>query len=72
MDKELSILQRTNRCRHLESKGMYINIGMPAGEEAAGDGYVWCARTQGKFGPDNGLCNPDECCRGERTCFAPL
>jgi len=73
MEPELSILNLPHRCRHLESKGMYVNAGLtPDQYPVQGDGHVWCAMTQGKFGPDNGLCNPEECVKSGRTCFVPL
>jgi hypothetical protein len=72
MPPEFSILNQPLRCRHLHSKGMYINFNMPPGQEIAGDGHVWCAQTQAKLGPDNGLCNPEECIRTDRSCYAPL
>ena len=50
---------------------MYINVNRPPGETIVGDGHVWCGQTQGKFGPDSGLCNPEECIRTNRTCYAP-
>jgi len=72
MDKELSILNQPHRCRHLLSKGMYINVNMPPGEEVTGDGHLWCGMTQTGFGPDHGLCGRDECIGSSRKCFVPL
>jgi hypothetical protein len=72
MEKKLSILNQPHRCRHLQSKGMYINFNMPQGQEVAGDGHVWCAMTQAAFGPDNALCNPEECGDTNRSCYVPL
>jgi len=60
-----------SRCRHLQSKGMYINYNLAPGDSISGDGYVWCGMTQGKFGPDSGLCNPEECVRTDRSCYVP-
>lgn len=71
MTPELDIVDEPRRCRHLQSKGMYINFNLTPGDRIAGDGYVWCGQTQGKFGPDAGLCNPEECIRSNRTCYAP-
>lgn len=72
MEQKLSIINNPRRCRHLESKGMYINVNMPAGQEVAGDGHFWCEMTQTAFGPDNGLCNDEECVKSGRSCFKAL
>ena len=72
MQKQLSILNLSQRCRHLQSKGMYINFNQPAGEEVAGDGHLWCGRSQSSFGPDNESCGREECIDPERSCYAPL
>ena len=69
---ELEILNTTGeRCRHLLSKGLYINWGLPPGEEAAGDGNFWCAHTQTIYGPDHRLCDKEPCCNPTRSCYEP-
>ena len=68
-DPNLPVIQSSTRCRHLLSKGMYINHGLPPGEEAAGDGYFWCAHTQTMLGPDRGICDLEECCDATRSCY---
>lgn len=72
MERELSIVNNPHRCRHLESKGMYININMPPGEEATGDGHFWCEMTQTVFGPDQKLCSGEDCLDSGRTCFRSI
>lgn len=58
------------RCRSLLSKGLYINHGLPAGQEVAGEGNFWCGKTQTIFGPDRALCDRDECTGAVgRACF---
>jgi hypothetical protein len=71
MSHELPIADPPSRCRHLQSKGMYINYNLAPGESIVGDGYVWCGMTAGMFGPDSGLCNPEECVRTDRSCYVP-
>ncbi|GIX04176.1 MAG: hypothetical protein KatS3mg114_0045 [Planctomycetaceae bacterium] len=57
------------RCRHLLSKGMYINHGLPPGQEVAGEGNFWCGRTQTIYGPDDRLCDPEYCRDHTRSCY---
>ena len=72
MEQKLSIINNPHRCRHLESKGMYINVNMPAGQEVAGDGHYWCEMTQAAFGPDNELCSDEDCVDSGRACHKSL
>jgi hypothetical protein len=71
MQDNLHIIDASARCRHLQSKGMYINYNLPPGEEIVGDGHFWCGMTQSSFGPDNELCNPEECAKSGRSCHVP-
>lgn len=59
----------TERCRHLLSKGLYVNAGLPPGEEATGDGYFWCGKTQTAYGPDTQFCDGENCIDGGRSCY---
>ena len=69
MSQDLLIVQQDARCRGLLSKGLYINAGLPPGEEATGDGNFWCRRTQTIIGPDEKLCDLETCCDPTRTCY---
>ncbi|MDX1969873.1 MAG: hypothetical protein SFV23_22055 [Planctomycetaceae bacterium] len=70
MTHELDVLPSTaGRCRSLLSKGLYINHGLPPGKEVAGDGNFWCGKTQTIFGPDQQICDRDECTNANRACF---
>lgn len=69
MSDELNVIQTGVRCRHLLSKGLYINAGLPPGEEATGDGDFWCAHTQTIYGPDEALCDLESCCHPTRSCY---
>ncbi len=69
MADELKIIQTGQRCRGLLSKGLYINAGLPPGEEAVGDGNFWCAKTQTIFGPDDILCDDEHCTDASRSCY---
>jgi hypothetical protein len=51
---------------------MYINHGMPPGQEVAGDGNFWCGKTQRIYGPDDRLCDGEECRDSSRTCYESL
>ena len=72
MPNEFKIIQPGERCRHLRSKGMYINAGLPEGSEITGDGHFWCARNQRAFGPDDRLCDGDQCRDMSRHCYEAL
>lgn len=69
MADELRVVQTGERCRHLLSKGLYLNAGLPAGEEVAGDGNFWCGRNQRTYGPDDQLCDGDSCRDATRSCY---
>ena len=69
MADELKTIQTGERCRHLLSKGLYINQGLPPGEEATGDGNFWCGQNQTTYGPDDQLCDGDACRDASRSCY---
>lgn len=68
MSQQLSIVNQP-RCRHLLSKGLYINAGLPEGQHLVGDGNFWCARTQRFLGPDQELCDHEHCTSPSRDCY---
>jgi hypothetical protein len=68
MQHELEVVQG-ERCRHLLSKGLYLNAGLAPGEHATGDGNFWCANTQTTYGPDKGFCNGEDCTNATRSCY---
>jgi hypothetical protein len=68
MSNDVPVIQG-ERCRSLLCKGLYINAGLPKGEEATGDGNFWCGKTQTVFGPDRGLCDGEHCTNTTRTCY---
>ncbi|MFO1021290.1 MAG: hypothetical protein U0903_11415 [Planctomycetales bacterium] len=57
------------RCRHLLSKGMYINAGLPEGKHVTGDGNFWCGKTQTVMGPDRYTVGDEECRLSGRSCY---
>ncbi len=69
MPEDLHIHKNGERCRYLLSKGLYLNAGLPPGEEVTGDGYFWCGRNQSQRGPDNHVCDLDVCCNAARRCY---
>jgi len=69
MADELNVIQTGERCRNLLSKGLYINHGLPPGEEAVGDGHFWCALNQSTYGPDDQICSGETCCDTTRSCY---
>ena len=66
---DLNVIPLDQRCRHLLSKGLYINAGLPPGEEATGEGNFWCAHTQTIYGPDEEFCDGENCVNAARKCF---
>ena len=69
MADELKIVESGERCRNLLSKGLYINAGLPKGQECTGDGNFWCGKTQTIYGPDDKICDREECHDSTRTCY---
>ena len=69
MADELKIIHTGQRCRGLLSKGLYINAGLPPGEEIVGDGNFWCGQTQTTYGPDDQLCDGEQCQNTARSCY---
>ncbi len=69
MPDELKVIQTGERCRQLLSKGLFINAGLAPGEQIVGDGNFWCGKTQTVFGPDDRLCNGEECRDKTRSCY---
>ena len=69
MSDELKLSETGTRCRNLLSKGMYINAGLPPGEEIVGDGHFWCGVNQESYGPDDRICDGENCCDATRSCY---
>ncbi len=72
MSEHEHIADKNERCRFLLSKGMYLNFGLPEGEEVTGEGNFWCGRNQRNRGPDNQLCDLKACMNPKRTCYEVL
>ena len=72
MSDELNVTQATGRCRQLLSKGLYISAGLPPGEEMTGDESFWCGKTQTIMGPDDQVCDGEDCCDSTRDCYEAL
>ena len=68
---DLPITQSPEQCRHLLSKGLYLNQETLPGDQQ-GDGNYWCGKTQTVFGPDNQLCDREDCLKSGRSCYEPL
>lgn len=69
MSDELKIVSSGQRCRDLLSKGLYINHGLKPDQQATGDGNFWCGKTQTIYGPDDRICDGDECRDSTRSCY---
>jgi hypothetical protein len=68
----LKVIEISPRCRHLWSKGMGVNAGLPEGEHVVGDGHFWCGHNQRIFGPDGGLVADEPCRNSSRSCYEAL
>ncbi len=73
MQHELEVAQG-ERCRHLLSKGKYLNAGLEIDDNDPekyrhADGNFWCSQTQTEFGPDKGFCNGEDCTDSSRACY---
>ena len=55
------------RCRHLVSKEMFYDNGIPL-EERSGSGIYWCDQTHKCLGPDNTSVSAEECLPS-RSCY---
>ena len=67
---ELNVINH-KACRHLLSKGMFVTGQLnPADDpvEASSDGYCWCNRNQGMYGPDGGIVDRASCAPA-RACY---
>ncbi len=71
MSDEFEVNNQRPRCRHLLSKGMFVNAGVPDDERADDEGYFWCGATHREFGPDNEFCDDDLCRDPARRCYEP-
>jgi hypothetical protein len=68
-DKTEPAAPKAPRCRHLLSKGMFINCSLSEADRIVGDGYFWCAKTQRIYGPDDQLIGDGECRVADRSCY---
>jgi len=71
-DSDTSTVDRCDlppRCTHLWSTGLFMNAGLPPGQEVIGDGDFWCSLTQTVLGPDGRYCDGDKCRDSSRTCY---
>lgn len=79
---EFSPRVRDGLCRHIRSKGMYVNIAESPENDSTRRGYLaidhnafdwdgtvwWCTATSKTVGPDDRPCDNDRCKSGRR-CF---
>jgi hypothetical protein len=53
-------LKNSSGCRHLRSKEMFYDNGIPL-EERGGSGIFWCGKTFHCLGPDGTTVDKEEC-----------
>ena len=68
MSEDLKVVNESQPCRHLLSKGMYINLDLPEDQHVAGDGHCWCQKTMEAMGPDKDFVDRKRCVPG-RDCY---
>jgi hypothetical protein len=64
----LNILNSANRCKHIRSKEMFIEVEPDSNVPHMGSGIFWCVYTQNCLGPDGSVAEPEQCTPG-RGCF---
>ena len=67
----LSVLDSNKHCRHLRSKGMFIEVEPYPQESSIPDmttGFVWCVHSQNCLGPDREVAAWATCVAG-RSCY---
>ena len=71
-ESELRIIPAA-ACTHLRSKNMYVTGQTnPADDyETHGDGYCWCNKTAGQYGPDDQFVERTTCQSG-RNCYETI
>lgn len=55
-------------CKHLRSKGMFINSEPDPTVPNTSDGFYWCIHSMTCLGPDGEVAD-DQRCRAGRKCF---
>ncbi len=67
----LNVVTGSGACRHLRSKGMFIEVDSYAQEASIPDmttGFVWCVHSQTCLGPDGRVAEHETCVAG-RSCW---
>lgn len=67
----LNVLTATRACRHLRSKGMFIEVEHRPEDDlvpSMSDGFVWCVHSQNCLGPDGRVAELGTCVAG-RSCY---
>ena len=67
----LNVIDTAQKCRHLRSKGMFIEVESYSQEQTLPDmttGFVWCVHSQNCVGPDGSVAGHDTC-RDGRDCY---
>jgi len=71
---ELPVVELSEPCRHLRSKGMYVYTDGRATD--AHDDYdntiYWCLKTMKGFGPDDEYVAGEDCRNASRSCYEPI
>jgi hypothetical protein len=60
-----------DRCRHLRSKEMFVEVPTDLSIPRYHSGHYWCVHSQNVLGPDGKVAN-EENCRPGRSCFESL
>ena len=68
MSDELKVVQG-EYCRHLLSKGLFVNDGLPGEHLSSEESNYWCGKSQTIYGPDDRLCGSKRCLISTRDCY---
>ncbi len=72
--EELPVVELSEPCRHLRSKGMYVYSDGRSGD-SHGDydnTIYWCLKTHKGFGPDEEFVAGEDCRNAARSCYEPM
>jgi hypothetical protein len=69
MESLQKMMEQGRLCRSLRTKTMFYQVEENAGSLAPEHhGPFWCARTQGLYGPDGKIAEPEGCTPGRGCC----
>jgi hypothetical protein len=68
MESLEKMIEQGRLCRSLRTKTMFYQVEEPESKIPELHGPFWCARTQGLYGPDGKITEPEDCRPGRSCC----